>query len=171
MHRAKEEPGRGEEGAGRALPTGGKKWFADLDGCVGYFPYHSYLWCPFKHFILGGIIFLVYERVITACIYTFNCFELGLFSLGLFLWRPEYFVKNTNDYVFMHYRLQWVLQTLNKPVLNKKYPVFLSPHLFLCSWALHSGWFIWVWGQVLRVEGHWGQLPWLMTMHFITLYS
>ena len=39
MRRAKEEPGGGEEGAGSALPTRGKKRFADLDGCVEYFPY------------------------------------------------------------------------------------------------------------------------------------
>ena len=41
MRRAKEETRGGEEGAGSALPTRGKKQFADLDGCVEYFPYHD----------------------------------------------------------------------------------------------------------------------------------
>ena len=39
---AKGEPGGGGRGARNALltlPKGGKKWFADLDGCVEYFPY------------------------------------------------------------------------------------------------------------------------------------
>ena len=40
MRRAKEEPGGGEEGAGGALPTGGKRQVAGLDGCVEYFPNH-----------------------------------------------------------------------------------------------------------------------------------
>ena len=40
MRRAKEGPGGGEEGAGGALPTGGKRQVADLNGSVEYFPNH-----------------------------------------------------------------------------------------------------------------------------------
>ena len=41
MCRAQEEPGGEEGGTGSALPTGGKKQFADLDSCVEYFPYQK----------------------------------------------------------------------------------------------------------------------------------
>lgn len=107
-----------------------------------------------------------------------NWYESGhLYKLVTFLVK----VLSTlwKNYLLMHlsvwiwggvYKLRWVLLTLDKPEVYKKYPTYLSPDSLLCNWALLTLGLasLILLGQMPWAEGHAAQLIRAVAMHLTT---